>query len=86
MPDTYPIESFIPIPQKYAVKQRYPWKKLQVGQSFFVPSEFSAHDLEPLWNTLTSCRANAQRKTGFKFTMRQCREKGINGIRIWRIS
>lgn len=79
----YPVESFKPIPPVGYGRYRYPWRKLNIGQSFFVPSIIA--DLEPLWNTLTSCRANAQRKTGWRFTMRRDEAHGTFGIRVWRI-
>lgn len=75
----YRIEDNIPLPVRDNHRDKYPWNFLQLGQSFLV-------DLKPgqthqrLSNSLTSCRALAERKTGFKFTMQWVGK----GIRVWR--
>ena len=81
----YRVESFIPIPLKGQGNPKYPWHNLSVGQSFFVSSE-EFFTLNSLWNTLSSCRANAQSRTGKRFTLRQIDEHGIRGIRVWRVA
>ncbi len=79
MSDVCNIERNIPLP----VRPRRPWSKypfrdLKVGESFLVPC--TRWDSDKAMNSLTSCRANMQRKTGFKFALR----KTGNGIRVWR--
>lgn len=59
---------------------KYPWKQLAVDGSFFV-RWYREESIQRLWNSLTSCKANAQRKTGFKFEMHRVPW----GIRVWRV-
>jgi hypothetical protein len=74
-----PVEHGIPIPPRGDFKRRYPFKRMHVGDSFFVPCE--PFELEDRWNSLTSCIRNATVKTGFKFATRQVE----GGLRVWRI-
>lgn len=69
-----------PIPSRTGGRRRYPWRDMNVNASFLVLID-PGYDTEPYWNTLTSCRANAQRVTGRKFTMRRVPQ----GIRVWRV-
>jgi hypothetical protein len=53
----------------------FPWRRMEVGDSFFVPDRANTNSL--------SCNAAALRKRyGLKFTVR--RENG--GVRVWRIA
>jgi hypothetical protein len=52
---------------------KYPWRELQIGQSFFAPS---TRVNTAIWS----------RKTGFRYTQRHVRECGSQGIRVWRIA
>ena len=72
------IDADIPIKASYnnGRPEKYPWRKMEVGDSFFVSSE-----------TMNLKRAStyawdASRRTGRKFA---CRRQD-DGIRIWRIS
>ena len=72
MVTTIQIETKIPIPEK---KKRnfYPYKAMQVGESFFVPDV----------PTRLMCNNNnrVSKNTGMKFVARR---EG-NGVRVWRI-
>lgn len=68
------VESGVPLPEK---RHAYPWALLEVGQSFLVPYGVSGR--QRVWNTLTSCRRNAQ-KSGKRFAIRSV----ANGLRVWR--
>jgi hypothetical protein len=80
MSDLYSIESNIPMPVRARARMsKYPFRKLQVGQSFLVPC--TRWDKKKATNSLTSCRRNAEKKMpGKKFALRTERD----GIRIWR--
>jgi|TARA_R110002020_G_scaffold110605_2_gene255418 hypothetical protein len=56
--------------------KKYPFKKLKVGQSFFVPGK-SAKEL-PVWYW-------SNRLPGIKFIARSLVENDIYGTRVWRI-
>lgn len=73
-----PIETNVP-PPGLKGSRKYQWDELKVGQSFLV---YCARDEKRrLWDSLTSCRRNAQARTGFRFEMRGVEK----GIRIWRM-
>lgn len=64
-------------PQRFHL--RYPWKLMNVGQSFFVRS--AEAELKRAWNRMSSNRAQAQRATGYRFAIR----RAPGGLRVWRI-
>lgn len=67
------IEDGIPLPRP-AARIGYPFGKLAVGQSFFVPERKS----------MTSV-TRANKTLGPKvFTARRLEENGIEGFRVWR--
>lgn len=67
------IEKGYPIP----IARRYPFKHMQVGDSFFVPRE-------P--NRVSAAAACwSRRHAGFKFRTLKVREDGVCGTRCWRI-
>lgn len=76
------IEKGIPIPKpKPGFKgknRKYDWDAMDIDDSFMVWRP--AAEITRTFNTLTSCRAHAQRKTGFKFEIR----KVAGGLRVWR--
>ena len=74
----YPVENNIPLPKPAQGRPKYPFSALELRQSFIVPCE--DWDRERVMNSLTSCRANAQRH-GKKFAMRQV----PSGVRVWRV-
>lgn len=79
---TYRIESAIPIP-KQAGRSRYPWRSLQISQSFFVQA-IDRDDVRRIRDSLSSCRRNAQRSTGRVFVLREICQNDVRGIRVWR--
>ena len=74
------IEDGVPIPDfQYS---RYPWKEMRVGQSFFVRTPDDQKVRARVLGSLTSCRCNAQRKLGRRFTIRRV----PGGYRAWRVA
>lgn len=78
--EPYPISKEHPQRKKMGRPARYPWRRLAVGAGFTVPS-WRFQSAEKMWNSLTSCRANAERKTGHKFTLMRV-YGGIRWIRL----
>lgn len=72
--DEITIDRGIPMPKRPSA-QKYPWRKLEVGESFFVPCEGKRIQ------EFQSQTWNAGRAHNRKFATR--RENG--GIRVWRI-
>lgn len=73
------IEKNIPI-TKHIRKSKYPFKDMDIGDSFIISEEYSDHELR--------LKSNAARRwlkssgTNYKFTLRKTED---NKIRIWRI-
>lgn len=69
------LEKNVPMPaDTRGVPMKYPWKSMQVGDSFFVPTNkktFTAH-------------AYATRTLGYRFVTKQTVESGRKGFRVWR--
>jgi len=55
----------------------YPWRDLEIGDSFFVPNKNSG--------SFGSVIFSAKKRTGRNFTSRSVIENGEHGVRIWRI-
>jgi hypothetical protein len=71
------VEKGVPVPQKESGAGRkalYPWRNMNVGDSFFVPGktvyQFTGH------------LSSAKQATGFTFTQRRV----DGGVRVWRIA
>lgn len=71
------IESDIPVPASYTNGRpaSYPFRKMEVGQSIFIPSD------EVLPQQAAKRAYTAGRRAGFRFTCR----KVEGGVRIWRV-
>jgi hypothetical protein len=67
-----------PATQSNGAANRYPFKELNVGDSFFLnKSRNSGGSLVRYWNMSLAPK---------KFTLRTVTEKNVDGIRIWRIA
>lgn len=75
----FPIEDNVPLPPWVKIRDKYPWTKLQPGQSFLVPCEVK--NVDKLMNSLTSCRGHAERKLNWQFALRRTNK----GVRVWRV-
>lgn len=71
------IDNNIPIPLVRG-KSKYPFAKLEIGESFFVPEKST--------NFLGAIRAKFARILSRKFIIRSVTENGVKGIRVWRVS
>lgn len=66
------IEKGVPVPSP-PMRAKYPFKDMEVGDSFFVSSEYI--------DKVRSSAASYARAHGMKFTTRQ---EG-DGLRVWRV-
>ena len=68
------VEKNIPLPPPARGNgEKYPWRSMNVGDSFFIPGASSRK---------TGAHTNAAgKRTGFKFTSRAV----DGGVRIWRV-
>jgi len=72
------IEKGIPIPEKSYIK--YPWGKMEVGDSFFLFFEYTKREHQSISGSQASWKR--YNKSNYKFTIR----KVDGGIRAWRLS
>lgn len=74
----FKIESGVPLAAKSERKTKYPWRGMEVGDSFFIP--------EAKQTSVSSCAASATRSLGIKLATRSVTENGVAGVRVWRIA
>lgn len=66
----------IPAPSRREYVSKYPWRRLEVGDSFFAADKLiSSMGID-----------NMRKKSGFNFTARTVTENGVKGVRVWRIA
>lgn len=73
------IEDNVPMPGESERPQNptfYPWPKMGIGQSFFVPRKMK---------NPRATLVRAQQSTGFSFAHRVITENGVRGVRFWRV-
>jgi hypothetical protein len=74
----YEIDDGVPIPP--ATRNRpsnYPWAQLNVGQSFFAPTELK---------NPSSVALRGSEISGHTYEFRRTTEKGVKGVRFWRVA
>jgi hypothetical protein len=74
----FKIDKGIPIPpSRYGEKTTvYPFKDMEIWDSFFIPGGRATR--------LSGSIANARTKYGHLYSTRQVEEEGVRGVRIWR--
>lgn len=63
-----------PMPEN-TCRQKYPWDKMSVGDSFLVPKNVAPTD-----HGMRSAARRASRQRGWQFSVRQC----ADGYRVYR--
>jgi hypothetical protein len=80
----FQIDKNIPVPNEG--REKYPWSKMQPGDSFFVPGgRQTTADKRPGLMVQITVPAAAKRVPGTKWAVRQATENGVNGVRVWRV-
>ena len=74
----FKIDSDVPMPtaDPRGKPEKYPFSKLSIGQSFFVPGANAA---------ISAAATSAKKRTGFRFKVRSVEEGGLVGKRVWRV-
>lgn len=72
-PDVIEINKGLPTPR--GRKTKYPFREMEVGDSFFAPG-----------SSVIGIHGCARRHRPMKFTCRSMVENGVAGIRVWRIA
>lgn len=69
------IDKDIPTPPLFADHSKWPFRQMEVGDSFFVPTGSDAHSA-----------ASAMSNANYKYKPKKWTKRTLNGgIRIWRI-
>lgn len=74
---TIKVDKNVPLPPPAAQRVKYPLGDLQPGDSFFVPGKRSNH-MGPV--------LARRRRAGWKLTVRNVTEDGVDGVRVWRLA
>jgi hypothetical protein len=80
----FSIDDDVPIPEASPHGASYPWARLTVGQSFFIPEDGRKHR-----GKLTSMYAAHKRYPGRRFRalwQDKDEKRGISGFRVWRVA
>lgn len=78
------VETGVPIPERARSSGRpslYPWAKMEVGSSFFVPLP-AGETLKQLSVTLRTSASSRGRRHGEEYVVRASRKE--RGVRVWR--
>ncbi len=73
----FEIEKGIPIPNMGTKKDKYPWRNMKIGDSFFVANKTV--------KIMGPCAHHIAKNRDMKFSVRTVEENGKKGVRIWRI-
>ncbi len=76
------IDKNIPAPTDDA-RNKYPYKELGVGESFFIPLEMVSGNDNAVPSSV--CVTNKRMNGKMRFISRRRVEKEIEGFRVWRI-
>jgi hypothetical protein len=71
------IDKNVPIP-KGRHNAKYPWKELEVGDSFFIPGKDA--------KSTSGIKRSAKNSAGIDILTRAVTENGVNGMRVWRFA
>lgn len=63
-------------------KAKYPWAKMEIGDSFFVPA--NGCSMRNVQDRFASAAAQWAKRHGSKFATRQVKEPEP-GVRVWRV-
>lgn len=81
----YAIEKGVSVPPRMPTKRgsKYPFKDMDVGDSFFVPNPEGSEDIA---NRLRNAAHRFGTRYGYKFSIRNLieGEDQVQGVRVWR--
>lgn len=79
---TYVSEPGIPLPEDGRLRARFPFRRMAIHDSFFVPlTDYPGASVTAVSHRVGSAARQAAIKTGFKFSVR----KVDGGVRCWRV-
>lgn len=80
------IDKNVPMPEKNRPgrKPKYPFREMQVGDSFFVPRPEARSTKQHRALLYKAAGKYRLRKPGFSVVIRPVTENGVEGVRVWR--
>lgn len=89
---TFTVDKNVPISPSRAgfssfEQAKYPWRKMEVGDSFFVPPRDEMEDLHVIYRRMNQLgKQQARRYPGTEYACRVRRKAihGEEGVRVWR--
>ena len=85
---SYKVETGIVIPPRRAANMKYPFDRMRVDDSFFIPASEvceTPEDIDLCSRLLGGAYHSYGRRHKMKYVQRQCFEGKIHGFRIWRV-
>ena len=83
----FKVEKGVPVPpivrKGVTHKTKYPWREMEVGDSFFVPCR-DGRDVRGMQRSFSGKKRAAH--YGIRTKTRQSTENGVLGIRVWRVA
>mgnify|MGYP005872447597 CR=1 FL=1 len=78
------LDDDVPMPTR-GRKFKYPWTKMKIGQSFFVPgANMNGSTEERPGPRMGNMAYQASKLYGRKFSCESRVEEGVAGVRVWR--
>lgn len=80
---TIKIDHNIPMPPAALGGARYPFRTMEVGDSFFVPVR-PGQTVRSVQTRVSSAASVSGERMGRKYATRTIRDNGSSGVRVWR--
>lgn len=81
--EDFKVETDIEMPRRR--NERWPWAKMEVGDSFFTPA--NGQEMKYVRSKISTCALSwGKRHSGERFATRVTDENGGRGVRIWRVA
>lgn len=76
----FKIEKNVPMPPRLSNPGKYPWRQMEVGDSFFAPGWTAGRFNNNIQRVRLAVLPDS------KWKCRTVTENGIEGVRVWRIA
>lgn len=77
------VEKDVPLPPSDIGKKKYPWQKMNIGDSFFI-AVADGDEITRVRGLLNGGLQFRRRRYGERHATRSVVENGIRGVRVWR--
>lgn len=80
------IDKGVPVPAAFAAKERFPWREMAVGDSFFAPGYIQTKAQRKNGEPTIGLAFAKRLVPNSKWTLRMVEESGVRGVRVWRVA